>query len=572
MKSAHALLLLSSALLACCAQPAPRPVATTQAINSGGICRIGPNDGPLMTERGIGGTGAPAGTQTADRGIGGTGIKPSTAEQDADRTGIVGVVTGFASICLDGLEVGFDSTATVDIDGSAATADQLRAGQLVLVNATAVVKALTPGAATLAATTDVTGTPTASATSRASLRARTISVRHEVSGPIEAVDAASGVMLVAGQLVAVRHAGGVSRPSLGDWISVSGLREADGTIAASRLDSAPVGTLMVRGQVSRQDGTLSVGRLVLVGPKAAGATPGPFITLVGRYRAGAVEVTSMAPDRLRSDPAGYFGPTVNNLVLQGFMRVDHGMVWLDNGQGIPSGPDVRAVGGAYRDAIVSLRRGPDGGLTATGLRYADDRDLPAGARPGTETARGAGVAAPRVIPARGGDDGAAWDSAPEPPPILPAMPAPTVSAPAPQSPITTAPVSPPAPALPVVLPPVTTQPVAALPGITPPPPGAPTMPGNDLAAVGTIPSRNAKRLAGPGPTGDHAAVAGNARTGPDNRSEALPAGAHTASASDRRVKLPTVFTAASTVAPAAPAATGTPEATPLATGLPPHQR
>ena len=54
-----------------------------------------PDVSPLFADRGIGGTGAPAAlsaaSRTADRGIGGTGI--------------IGVVTGFGSIFVNGLEI-----------------------------------------------------------------------------------------------------------------------------------------------------------------------------------------------------------------------------------------------------------------------------------------------------------------------------------------------------------------------------------------------------------------------------------------------------------------------------------
>jgi len=445
-----------------------------------------------------------------------------------------------------------------------------------LVNATLAVDAPTAGAATPQASRAVTGTPGLATTPAASPWARMISVRHEVSGPIEVVDAGSGALVIAGQRVTVRHAAwGAGRPSVGDWVSVSGLRQVDGTLEASRLDRAPVGTLMVRGRVSRSSGTLRIGSLVLSGPTAATATPGQFVTIEGRYRAGAAEVTSVAPDRLRTDPAGYFGDAVNGLIVQGFVRVGHGMVWLDDGPGIPAGPGVRAVSGAYRDAVVSLRRGADGGLTATSLRYADDRDVSAGALPGTEAGTRASLAVPRAAPrvkpaARGGGDGTVWDSAPERPPARSATPTPTIGTPAPLSPapppVATTPVPPP---LPVSVPPVATHPKATLPGVTASPPDTPTPQGHDPAPVAMIPSRNPKRLPGPGPKGDRATVAAGAGTTPLSRLEASSAGAGTASASDRRATPPAVFTAASTVAPAAPTATaGTPEAT----GVPPHQR
>jgi hypothetical protein len=60
-----------------------------------------------------------AGSLIAGQGIGGTDI--------------VGVVTGFALICVDGLDVRLDKTGPVSINGTSAAAGQLRVGQLVVI-------------------------------------------------------------------------------------------------------------------------------------------------------------------------------------------------------------------------------------------------------------------------------------------------------------------------------------------------------------------------------------------------------------------------------------------------------
>lgn len=106
------------------ARPIPSPAAGTA------ICRIGPDGGP------------PAGTAqevaSDDRGIGGTGIQLASAEDD-DRgiggTGIVGVVTGFASICVNGLHVGYDPALPVAFGEVMAPPAALRVGQVVAISA-----------------------------------------------------------------------------------------------------------------------------------------------------------------------------------------------------------------------------------------------------------------------------------------------------------------------------------------------------------------------------------------------------------------------------------------------------
>ncbi len=81
---------------------------------------------PPITERGIGGTGSPPSAIT-ERGIGSTG-GPSG-------TGIIGVITGFGSVFVDGFEVRYTPATPVTIDGSPASPAELRTGQVVAIDA-----------------------------------------------------------------------------------------------------------------------------------------------------------------------------------------------------------------------------------------------------------------------------------------------------------------------------------------------------------------------------------------------------------------------------------------------------
>src|SRR5579875_1068294 len=91
--------LLAAALSACSPRLAPTAEQPSPARPSPAMCRVGPDGGPLVSDRGIGGTGAPvSGSAVADRGIGGTGAPTQFAERGLGGTGIIGVVTGFASV------------------------------------------------------------------------------------------------------------------------------------------------------------------------------------------------------------------------------------------------------------------------------------------------------------------------------------------------------------------------------------------------------------------------------------------------------------------------------------------
>jgi hypothetical protein len=341
MKYFSAVLVLLA--LSCCAGPPPEPPEDAVVFEPGAVCRVGHDGGPVIADRGIGGTGLPA-RRTTDRGIGGTGI--------------VGVVTGFASLCVDGLEVRLSKNLPVSINGAAATAAQLRAGQLVVIDAA--------GQETAAHSID---------------RARTIAVRYEVSGPIEAVDTEAGAMVVAGQRVIVLPATWVAgRFAVGDWTTVSGLRQPDGTVMASRLDRGRVGQLFVRGQIIQDGDTTRIGGLVLHGSLVAIMKPGAFVTVAGRYADRAADVRSIDADPLSADPAGYFESSTRQVILQAFVRVDKGIVWLSNGRSVSAGADVQGKGKRYRNAIIRLERTDSGAFIATELHYTAYRAQPADLR------------------------------------------------------------------------------------------------------------------------------------------------------------------------------------------------
>jgi hypothetical protein len=336
---------IAVSLLAACAAPTPqqnadkqpegiRPADVVLPIERDSVGRVGPDGGPLLVDRGIGGTGAPADAalQVAERGIGGTGI--------------VGVVTGFGSVFVNGMEIRYDDSAPVDIDGSASSAAALRAGQLVAIQAEG------PASAPYA---------------------RTISVRSAVAGRIEALELGSGMLTIGGQTVLVPEGTwGANRFGLGDWVKVSGLRRADGTIVASRLDAAPAGVLAARGKVVREGDVARVGNLVLPGPMAAAVKDGQFVVVSGDYAAGKGRVGTIAPDTLLPNPGDYFGAAASRLIVQAFVQVNKGSVSM-NGVKVSAGPVVSGQASHDGIAVVSLERGADGSYSAVELRYAGYR-------------------------------------------------------------------------------------------------------------------------------------------------------------------------------------------------------
>ncbi len=313
-------------LAACAPRPAPpAPVAATPPVASTtepSVCRVGPDGARPVADRGIGGTGAPA-VQVADRGIGGTGI--------------IGVITGFASVCVAGEEVALPDTVPARIDGQPASLDDLRAGQVVTLEAAGPADAL---------------------------QAQSITVRHMVIGPVQAVG--QGTMTVAGQPVSLAQAtGSATTAQTGDWVAVSGLRQPDGTILATRIDPAPHGPVLVRGELQRLGGAARIGALTVMLPPGADLPGGFTVTVTGRLQGAVLVADSATRDVAADSPSRYFGPDVTSFVVESYVSVMEGGYWVNHD--FIHGSGFGEAGSRGR-GIATFTRRPEGGLIATGLR------------------------------------------------------------------------------------------------------------------------------------------------------------------------------------------------------------
>jgi uncharacterized protein DUF5666 len=285
-------------------------------------------------EGGIGGTGAVAGD-----GIGGTGAMAGdgiggTGAIAGDELGVVGVITGFGSICVNGVEVHYDSTTPVTVNGQPGAANALALGQTVAVRAVG---------------------------SGAEARARTISVLDAAVGPVTAVDRAAGTLHVVGQSVRLGattvFGPGLSREavrgaSAGEMLRVSGLRLADGTIAATRVDRAAPGAALVYGPLDLDaNGAPRVGGAHIEATDAAmralAAARGPVLV------AGRAEGGRMVAEQIVADPLGT-SLAPGRFVAQGY--VDQ----LQAGSGLRAGGLQYSVGaqastgGLARDQLIRV--------------------------------------------------------------------------------------------------------------------------------------------------------------------------------------------------------------------------
>ena len=159
---------------------------------------------------GIGGTGV-----SSDGGMGGTG-RPA----DPTPLGLIGVISGFGSICVNGVEVEYDAATPISAAGAPASAASLALGQVVLVQATGTAQ---------------------------SARAHSIRILEAAVGPVSTFDPAAGVLQVGAQRVLIEPTtvlAGLARADLAarPAVRVAGLWRTDGTIAATRVERASADT------------------------------------------------------------------------------------------------------------------------------------------------------------------------------------------------------------------------------------------------------------------------------------------------------------------------------------------
>lgn len=246
---------------------------------------------------GIGGTGAPARTDGGGGtggigGIGGTGV-PMAAEGAG--TGIVGVITGFASICVNGLEVHYDAGTPINVNGRAAHAAALAVGQMVTVEAH-------PGPQ--------------------GLTARSIGIVHALEGPVgHAVPRgqAMGGMRVMGQPVVVTAdtvGSAMGRPlAAGEQVLVSGHRNSQGAVVATRIDRDPGLTEQAVVGIVNRAGPVSH----IHGMRISGGTPaaehGAELLVRGRWDGESLHAT----ETLRN-PTTPFAGRVGRIVVESLLH------------------------------------------------------------------------------------------------------------------------------------------------------------------------------------------------------------------------------------------------------------
>lgn len=276
-------------------------LAATLGVNAwANPCATGGRPFPVQDGSGMGGTGLTAGVEDGSgmggtghgdgSGAGGTGQQARSSGDGSGMggTGVVGEITGFGSICVNGLEIHYDAKTPVSVDGQAGKAERLAVGQVVAVHAEG---------------------------RGANLRASRIQVRHALVGRVEAVNA-DGRLQVWGQLVTPPL---MSRVQSGQRIKVSGYRAEAKHVIASRIDPAANDEPdVVSGEVDWVQGkTAQIGGVRVRLPQG-GETfgPGDEVRVSGKAEAGGMRANRVEPEGVR----GFLGK-VERLSVKDRVRV-----------------------------------------------------------------------------------------------------------------------------------------------------------------------------------------------------------------------------------------------------------
>ncbi len=240
---------------------------------------------------GLGGTGK----SSANSGLGGTGKQVAgglggTGKQLANSglggTGIVGEVTGFGSIFVNGIEIEINNNSQIQSDNVVNVNVQPKIGDIVEILAQRV------------------GDET---------YAEKINIRHEIVGPVDSINIKRHQFTIVGQSIRL-NSPTMRLPKLGQMIAVSGLRDPFGTIHATRLSLSNSKSIwLIDTVVSSTANRLRLGRTYVLTNKASRYRKGDVLRVRASYRSG-----KLYAEKIYTDQA--FGNKIQHMVLQGFIN------------------------------------------------------------------------------------------------------------------------------------------------------------------------------------------------------------------------------------------------------------
>ncbi len=241
-----------------------------------------------------------------ESGIGGTGFAPMTktdllAQRNGEEesgiggTGIVGVISGFGSICVNGVEIHYDQATQVIEEGNLTPTNNLALGQTVSILATS---------------------------SSQNYYAKEIRVLHEVQGVVDTINLSDHVFTVLGQTVNLPETL-LEKLTVGDNVVVSGNRLNDGSIDAARVEKREsMQKVSVIGALAFDNlsGTFHIEKQPIEFPENQMPLQiGDEVGVQGVIKNGVLHV-----EKLEQNPRLAFSSRVEQLLLQGYVRQGDG--------------------------------------------------------------------------------------------------------------------------------------------------------------------------------------------------------------------------------------------------------
>jgi len=272
-----------------------------------------------------------------DEGIGGTGMVLSPSPDGIGGTGIIGTITGFGSIFVNGLEIDYDNNQRILVDDVSASAKTLKIGHI----------------AKIVATNDANRLVTHS-----------ISIEHEVIGQISAINGAQSKATVFGQEVAIAQDTSAPPMKIGDWVAVSGLRRLNGTIYASLIEPSVKGKFQIIGDRKQRARALAT---------LADSTSVPAVALSGTGRKilrGTSNEASIAWKLERPQPLFSASDNVSRIIAEKFVSDTDGALRGDSIAGLRITPSAGAsilANGAEQRAIIEIENDDHGTPVVNGF-------------------------------------------------------------------------------------------------------------------------------------------------------------------------------------------------------------
>ena len=279
----------------------------------------------------------------------------------------VGPISTFGSIVVGGVHYA-TSNATITIDGNAASDSDLKVGQIVTVNGT-----IDEGFAN--------GT------------ANTVMTDDNVTGPVDSINLALGLVVVMGQPVLVNaytsfddniDPASLEGLAVGDIVEVSGFFSATAETQATRIEKKPAGTQFeVHGTVSSLDSanfTFSINGLVVDYANAtlsdfpsSQVSDGDFVEAKGNSFNGSGE---LAADFVELESMGINGEAGDHVEIEGLITRFVSATDFDvSGIAITTDGGTVYEGGAATDLGLNIKVEVEGELNGGGVIVADEVDI-----------------------------------------------------------------------------------------------------------------------------------------------------------------------------------------------------